>query len=58
MDTANLSRFNPEVPNLSIHEPGLPSKKIIKHKSKLSKAQHQIFQNYGGSPRDLASRNG
>ena len=49
MDTANLSRY---------YEPGLPAKKIIKHKSKLTKAQHQINQNYGVSPRDLASRNG
>jgi len=53
MDTANISRFNPDIQNLSIIEPGLPSKKIIKHKSKLSKVQHQINQNYGVSPRDV-----
>lgn len=37
MDTANMSGFNPDIQNLSGIEPGLPSKKIIKHKSKLSK---------------------
>lgn len=57
MDTANISRFNPDIQNLSIIEPGLPSKKIIKHKSKLSKVQHQINQNYGVSPRDLSAKN-
>lgn len=57
MDTANISRFNPDIQNLSIIEPGLPSKKIIKHKSKLSKVQHQINQNYGVSPRDLPTKN-
>lgn len=57
MDAANISKFNPDMQNRSIIEPGLPSKKIIKHKSKLSKVQNQINRNYGVSPRDLSKQN-